>query len=74
MRKLDMRSHDSRMEAALYWSAISLMVCEGLRVDQAAKRLGIADHWLREILQKRQTGAPWDEPLTGRTPYPPAMH
>ena len=56
-----MRSHDYRMEAALYWSAISLIVCEGLPVDQAAERLGIADQWLREILYKRQTLPPFAE-------------
>jgi hypothetical protein len=49
-----MRSHDYRMEAAVYWSAISLIVCEDLPVDQAARRLGIDDEWLREILFKRQ--------------------
>ncbi|HEY4367570.1 MAG TPA: hypothetical protein VGN07_10105 [Steroidobacteraceae bacterium] len=49
------------MEAALYWSAISLIVCEELPIEQAAKRLGIAEHWLREILYKRQTLPPFAE-------------
>jgi len=51
---LKMRSHDYRMEAALYWSAISLIVCEDLPVDQAAHRLGVDDEWLREILFRRK--------------------
>jgi hypothetical protein len=47
--------HDTRMEAALYWSAVSLIVCEGLPIDKAAEHLGIRGSVLREILHKRQT-------------------
>ena len=47
--------HDSRMEAALYWSAVSLIVCEGLPIDKAAEQLGVAGSALREILHRRQT-------------------
>lgn len=49
-----MQSHDNRMEAALYWSAVSLIVCEGLPIDKAAEQLGVANAELREIVQRRQ--------------------
>jgi hypothetical protein len=42
------------MEVALYWSAISLIVCEELPIDQAASRLGVDDEQLREILFRRK--------------------
>lgn len=51
----DMRNHDSRTEAALYWSAVSLIVCEGLPIDKAAEQLGVAGTELQEILHRRQT-------------------
>jgi len=71
---LKMRNHDYRMEAALYWSAISLIVCEDLPVDQAAHRLGVDDEWLREILFRRKAVSGWrlavsereEAPLTDR--------
>jgi len=47
--------HEIRMEAALYWSAVSLIVCEGLPIDKAAEQLGVAGAELRAILHKRQT-------------------
>lgn len=50
-----MQRHDSRMEAAIYWSAVSLIVCEGLPIDKAAEQLGVGGAELREILHRRQT-------------------
>jgi hypothetical protein len=44
-----------RNEAAIYWSAVSLIVCEGLPIDKAAERLGVDGDDLRDILQRRQT-------------------
>jgi hypothetical protein len=46
---------DDRNEAALYWSAVSLIVCEGLPIDKAAERLGVDCDHLRDILHRRQT-------------------
>jgi hypothetical protein len=44
----------NRMESALYWAAVSLIVCEGLPIDKAAEQLGLARAQLREILHRRQ--------------------
>lgn len=41
-------------EAAIYWAAVSLIVCEGLSVPHAAARLGLSSATLRHILQRRQ--------------------
>ena len=50
-----MHSHqDTRSEAAIYWSAISLIVCEGLSIRAAAERLGIESGQLRNILRNRR--------------------
>jgi hypothetical protein len=50
-----MHAHtDARAEAALYWSAVSLIVCEGLSIDKAAERLGVEHERLRTILHRRQ--------------------
>jgi len=46
---------DTRTEAALYWTAVSLIVCEGLSIDKAAERLGVDDEHLRGVLHRRQT-------------------
>jgi hypothetical protein len=51
--------HDIRTESALYWSAVSLIVCEGLPIDKAAERLGVDDEALRDILHRRQTLRPF---------------
>jgi len=51
----DMRSRDCRTEAALYWSAVSLIVCEGLPIDKAAEQLGVPGTELQEILHRRQS-------------------
>jgi hypothetical protein len=45
----------TRMESVLYWTAVSLIVCEGLPIDKAAEQLGVAGADLREILHRRQT-------------------
>jgi hypothetical protein len=44
----------ARNEAAIYWTAVSLIVCEGLPIDKAAERLAIDCDELREILNRRQ--------------------
>jgi hypothetical protein len=45
---------DTRAESAIYWSAVSLIVCEGLSVGAAAERLGIENVRLRNILRRRR--------------------
>jgi DNA-directed RNA polymerase specialized sigma24 family protein len=45
---------DIHTEAALYWSAVSLIVCEGLSIAAAAERLGIENRRLRNILRTRR--------------------
>ncbi|RPH54381.1 MAG: hypothetical protein EHM84_01900 [Lysobacterales bacterium] len=57
---------DIRAEAALYWAAVSLIVCEGLSIDKAAERLGVDDERLRSILHRRQSLRPFQE--TSRPP------
>ena len=49
------RQHDTRMEAALYWTAVSLIVCEGLSIEKAAERLGVGAEDLTDILHRRQS-------------------
>lgn len=49
---------NKRNEAALYWSAVSLIVCEGLPLDEAAERLGVESHVLRDLLSRRQSEPP----------------
>jgi hypothetical protein len=57
-RQVFMHTHpDTRTEAAIYWSAISLIVCEGLSVGAAAERLGIEHGRLRNILRGRRRQA-----------------
>ena len=55
--------HDSRTEAALYWTAVSLIVCEGLSIEKAADRLGVDGEELTHILHRRQSLRPtaWAE-------------
>jgi hypothetical protein len=58
--------HDSRTEAALYWAAVSLIVCEGLSIEKAADRLGVDGEELTHILHRRQSLRPsafGDSPL-----------
>jgi hypothetical protein len=45
---------DLHTESALYWSAVSLIICEGLSVGAAAQRLGIENVRLRNILRRRR--------------------
>lgn len=47
--------HDNRTEAALYWVAVSLIVCEGLSIEKAADRLGVDGEQLTGILHRRQS-------------------
>jgi hypothetical protein len=47
--------HDHRTEAAIYWSAVSLIVCEGLSIAKAAERLSVEGDELTDILHRRQT-------------------
>ena len=49
---------DIHTEAAIYWSAVSLIVCEGLSVGAAAERLGIENGRLRNILRERRGRLP----------------
>jgi len=53
-----MRQHDTRTEAALYWAAVSLIVCEGLSIEKAAARLGVDGQDLTSILHRRQSLRP----------------
>lgn len=55
-----MQRTNQRLEAALYWSAVSLIVCEGLPIDKAAEQLGVGGSELREILHRRQALRPYD--------------
>ena len=41
-------------EAALYWTAVSLIICEGLPLKDAAERLHIEEQRLRSIMEKRE--------------------
>ena len=64
---------DTHTEAALYWSAVSLMVCEGLPMEEAANQLGVDDEDLRAILERRATYSPFDSlqpPQTVESPEP----
>lgn len=47
--------HYERTKRALYWTAVSLIVCEGLPFDQAARRMGVDDDELKDILHRRRT-------------------
>lgn len=55
---------DVRSESALYWTAVSLIVCEGMPVDKAAERLGVGGEQLRDLLERRQAQCPYlpDDP------------
>ena len=47
--------HYERTKRALYWTAVSLIVCEGLPLEQAARRMGVNDDELKDILHRRRT-------------------
>ena len=57
-----MQKQENRKEAAIYWSAVSLIVCEGLPIDKAAEQLGVGGAELREILHRRQTSRAYETP------------
>lgn len=58
-----MQAHEGdRSEAAIYWTAVSLIVCEGLPIEKAAERLGVESDLLRDILHRRQMLRPYDPP------------
>lgn len=52
-----------RSEAALYWTAVSLIVCERLPLEQAAERLQMDVRELRSLLARRDALSPmqWEE-------------
>jgi predicted HTH domain antitoxin len=47
--------HYERTKRALYWTAISLIVCERLPLEQAARRMGVDPEQLKDILHRRRT-------------------
>lgn len=49
---------DARAEAALYWSAISLIVCEALSLETVARRLNLDEFKLCEIVRRRHMQTP----------------
>jgi hypothetical protein len=49
---------NTRTEAAIYWSAISLIVCEKQSVRGAAAQLGVEADRLRRILRRRRRVRP----------------
>lgn len=48
-----MHDPETRTDVALYWSAVSLIVCEGLSIEKVARRLVLTIGELRGILQRR---------------------
>ena len=58
--------HRERARQALYWTAVSLLVCERLPFNEAARRMGLDDDTLKDILHRhrqrrldvRQRGSP----------------
>jgi hypothetical protein len=52
---------DTHTEAALYWSAIGLIVCEGFSIEEAATHLGVEEEDLRMIMQRRSAQPPVDD-------------
>jgi hypothetical protein len=61
--------HDNRTESALYWVAVSLIVCEGLSIEKAAETLGVDGEALTTILHRRQSLRP-----TSLGTNPPPSH
>lgn len=49
-----------RSEAALYWTAVSLIVCERLPMARAAERLNMDVEQLRRLLTRRDALCPQD--------------
>jgi hypothetical protein len=61
---------DLHTESALYWSAVSLIICEGLSVGAAAERLGIENGRLRNILRRRRLVSVTESRHVGVGPKP----
>jgi hypothetical protein len=61
---------DVRSESALYWTAISLIVCEGMPIEKAAEKLGVDGERLRGLLERRQAQCPYG---TDEAPTKPMM-
>jgi len=57
--RIETAQSETHNEAALYWTAVSLIVCEGLSIDKAAERLGVDTEELRSVLHRRQTFRPF---------------
>lgn len=58
-------SQRSRSEVALYWSAVSLIVCDGLWTAEVAARLGVEEATLIDMLYGQEapgSAAGGDEP------------
>jgi hypothetical protein len=49
---------NTRTEAAIYWSAVSLIVCEKQSIRAAAAQLGVEADRLRRILRRRRRMRP----------------
>jgi hypothetical protein len=47
--------HYERSKRAVSWTAVSLIVCEGLPLELAARRMGVDDDQLKDILHRRRT-------------------
>jgi hypothetical protein len=60
--------HYERTKLALYWTAVSLIVCEGLPLEQAARRMGIDDEQLKDILHRRTLRLDHGEPDVPSSP------
>jgi hypothetical protein len=50
--------NNTRTDAAIYWSAVSLIVCEKQSVRSAAEQLGVEADRLRRILRRRRRMRP----------------
>ena len=68
---------DIHMEAAIYWAAVGLIVCDGMSVDSAAQRLGLDREQLRAVLMRRHGARPYvpstyapTRPIRMTTPTP----
>ncbi len=67
--------HDARTEAALYWAAVSLIVCEGLSIEKAADRLGVdGEGNSPRSTARRQSLRPTAFGLTPRSSSPVRPH
>lgn len=44
--------HRERARQAMYWTAVSLIVCERLTLDEAARRLNLDEETLEDLLDR----------------------